>query len=71
LQGGVESEVSVWIEGLQREAPLLAMYIPLNVQLVDLRNAEQEVSRAREVFGGEGDQCGNSAKGVESIGNIH
>ncbi len=53
LQGGVECKIGVWIVGLQGEMPLLAMAFV--VQLVDLENAEQEVSRAGEVFGGEGD----------------
>ena len=55
LQGGVECKIGVWIVGLQRETPLLAMDVAFDVQLVDLGNAEQEVIRAGEVFGGEGD----------------
>ncbi len=51
LQGSVECEVSVWIIGLQWKTTLLAMDIALDVELIYLGNAEQEVSRAWEVFG--------------------
>jgi curli biogenesis system outer membrane secretion channel CsgG len=55
LQGGIEGEISVGIVGLQRKTTLFAMNIALDVQIVDLRYAEQEVGRAGEVFGGERD----------------
>ncbi len=41
---------------LDRRTTLLAMDIALDVQLIDRGNAEQEVSRAGEVFGGEGER---------------
>jgi hypothetical protein len=41
LQSDVKSEIGAFIVLLEREAPLLAMDITFDVQVIDLRHAEQ------------------------------
>ncbi len=47
------------------------MDITFDVKVVDLRNTQKEVSRAGEVFGSAGYQCGDGAEGVEAIRDIN
>ena len=47
------------------------MHVALDVQIVNLRDAEQKVSGRWEVGGGLSDKGGDGAEGIKSIRNIH
>jgi hypothetical protein len=70
LQSDIKSEVGAGIVGLEGEASLFAMDIALDVQVIDLGNAKQQVRRGGEVIVGSGNKGRDSAEGIKSINNV-
>ena len=50
---------------------MLAMDVAFDVQVIDLRYAEQQVGRGREVVVGLGDKGRDGAEGIKSINDVN